>query len=84
MPKNILQNASCGQVIKRTRGREIKVAVNERGEGTSKINLMTRFTSFGHHVFNTNTSELGTGACCYDILKIKNTWGSAIWGFEIF
>lgn len=69
---------------KKKKSREIKVAIDERGEGISKINPMTRFTSFGHHVFNTNTSELGTGACCYDILKIKYAWGSAIWGFEIF
>lgn len=42
LPPNMLENASYGKVIKRE-GREIEVAINERGEGTSKINPMARF-----------------------------------------
>lgn len=41
LPQNMLENASYGKVIKRE-GREIEVTINERGEGTSKINLMAR------------------------------------------
>lgn len=58
--------------------REIEVAINERGEGTSRINLVTGCTSLEQHVSNTSMSELGTGACCYSILKIKIAWGSAV------
>lgn len=42
LPQNMLENASYGKVIKRE-GREIEVAINERGEGTSEINPMARF-----------------------------------------
>lgn len=61
----------------------MQVAINERGEGTSKINLMTRLTRFEQHVFNTSVSALGAGARCYSVLKIKVAWDSAELCFKI-
>lgn len=47
------------------------------------MNLLTGFTSFEQYVFNTSVYELGTGACCCSILKIKMAGGSAVLCFEI-